>query len=110
MQRTGNYLMQLIELIISFNTVICLNQLIYCVYACMQSSAVQVKNVLYKNIEGTSASEVAVKFDCSKSYPCEGIVLQDVNLRREVEDEAAKAECNNVDDLAQTGVVSPRCP
>ncbi|KAJ4706421.1 Polygalacturonase [Melia azedarach] len=75
-----------------------------------QSSAVQVKNVLYKNIEGTSASEVAVKFDCSKSYPCEGIVLQDVNLRREVEDEAAKAECNNVDDLAQTGVVSPRCP
>ncbi|CAK7342550.1 unnamed protein product [Dovyalis caffra] len=50
-----------------------------------QRSAVQVKNVVYKNIKGTSASEVAIKLDCSKTYPCQGILLQDVNLEREGE-------------------------
>ncbi|KAK8554267.1 hypothetical protein V6N12_031233 [Hibiscus sabdariffa] len=39
-------------------------------------SAVQVKNVVYTNIKGTSASEVAIKFDCSKTHPCQGILLQ----------------------------------
>lgn len=73
----------------------------------MQSSAVQIQNVVYKNIGGTSASDEAVKLDCSKSYPCQGIVLQNINLQREDE---AKAVCNNVDDLAQIGSVSPRCP
>uniref|UniRef100_A0A6N2N5N7 Cellulose synthase n=1 Tax=Salix viminalis TaxID=40686 RepID=A0A6N2N5N7_SALVM len=55
-----------------------------------KKSAVQVKNVVYKNIKGTSASEVAVKFDCSKTYPCQGILLQNVNLHREG-DRTAKA-------------------
>ena len=74
----------------------------------MQKSAVQVKNVVYKNIKGTSASEVAVKFDCSKTYPCQGILLQNVNLHREG-DRTAKALCKNVK-LAELGVVSPKCP
>ncbi|KAG8646699.1 hypothetical protein MANES_09G024100v8 [Manihot esculenta] len=41
-----------------------------------QKSAVKVKNVMYKNIKGTSATEVAIKFDCSKAYPCQDILLQ----------------------------------
>ncbi|KAL3732696.1 hypothetical protein ACJRO7_029361 [Eucalyptus globulus] len=45
-----------------------------------QASAVQVSNVVYKNIKGTSASEVAINFDCSKSYPCKGILLQNIGL------------------------------
>ncbi|KAJ6425812.1 hypothetical protein OIU84_026400 [Salix udensis] len=73
-----------------------------------KKSAVQVKNVVYKNIKGTSASEVAVKFDCSKTYPCQGILLQNVNLHREG-DRTAKALCKNVK-LAELGVVSPKCP
>ncbi|XP_014499446.1 polygalacturonase isoform X1 [Vigna radiata var. radiata] len=43
-------------------------------------SAVQLSNIVYENIRGTSASEVAIKFDCSKSFPCKGIFLQDVIL------------------------------
>lgn len=31
-------------------------------------------------MHGTSATKVAVKFDCSKKYPCRGIKMQDVNL------------------------------
>ncbi|XP_011020366.1 PREDICTED: polygalacturonase-like [Populus euphratica] len=73
-----------------------------------QRSAVQVKNVVYENIKGTSASEVAIKFDCSKTYPCGGILMHDVNLEREGAIKAI-ASCNNVK-LAELGVVSPKCP
>ena len=66
------------------------------------------KNVLYKSIRGTSASDAAIKFDCSQSYPCQGIVLQDVDLKLEGGDEVAKAFCNNVK-LTFIGDVSPQC-
>ncbi|GMJ14812.1 ARABIDOPSIS DEHISCENCE ZONE POLYGALACTURONASE 1 [Hibiscus trionum] len=72
-----------------------------------QSSAVQVKNVVYKNIEGTSASEVAIKFDCSKTHPCQGILLQNVSIQEQGET-TAKAICNNVK-LSEDGTVFPRC-
>ncbi|RZC85820.1 hypothetical protein C5167_026492 [Papaver somniferum] len=39
-----------------------------------QESAVQISDIIYKNITGTSASEVAVYFHCSKNYPCQDIV------------------------------------
>ncbi|XXG64147.1 hypothetical protein AAC387_Pa05g2177 [Persea americana] len=45
-----------------------------------QQSAVEVSNVVYKSITGTSASEVALTFHCSKNFPCHDIVLQDINL------------------------------
>lgn len=67
-----------------------------------QKSAVQVKNVLYQNIRGTSASGDAITLNCSQSVPCQGIVLQSVQLQN------GRAECNNVQP-AYKGVVSPRC-
>ncbi|KAG8489327.1 hypothetical protein CXB51_017418 [Gossypium anomalum] len=75
-----------------------------------QVSAVRVSNVLYKNIRGTSASRVAMKFDCSKSFPCRGIFLQDVALRPQEEEheDIAKASCSNVR-LSYRGNVSPPC-
>ncbi|CAI9761154.1 unnamed protein product [Fraxinus pennsylvanica] len=42
-----------------------------------QSSAVQVKNVVYQNIKGTSASNVAIDFDC-KYGNCYSPVLLDI--------------------------------
>ncbi|KAK1426417.1 hypothetical protein QVD17_15088 [Tagetes erecta] len=45
-----------------------------------QASGVKINNVKYENVHGTSATKVAVKFDCSKKYPCKGITMQDVNL------------------------------
>ncbi|KAK7267317.1 hypothetical protein RIF29_19986 [Crotalaria pallida] len=72
-----------------------------------QESAVRVRNVLYQNIKGTSASDVAVEFDCAENYPCQGIVLQNIDLQSEG-GEAAKASCNNVK-LSYRGDVSPRC-
>ncbi|XP_068323778.1 polygalacturonase [Pyrus communis] len=67
-----------------------------------QKSAVQVKNVLYQNIRGTSASGDAITLNCSQSVPCRGIALQSVRLQN------GRAECNNVQP-AYKGVASPRC-
>ncbi|KAK7336567.1 hypothetical protein VNO77_17112 [Canavalia gladiata] len=72
-------------------------------------SAVQIKNVLYQNISGTSASDIAVKFDCSEKFPCQEIVLHNIDLQCEGEDgDSAKALCNNVE-LSYLEHVSPRC-
>jgi galacturan 1,4-alpha-galacturonidase len=73
----------------------------------LQKSAVQIRNVLYQNIKGTSASDVAVKLNCSQNFPCQGIVLQNIDLELEGGGEA-KASCNNVK-LSYRGNVSPRC-
>ncbi|GMI65730.1 ARABIDOPSIS DEHISCENCE ZONE POLYGALACTURONASE 1 [Hibiscus trionum] len=72
-----------------------------------QGSAVQIKNVVYSNIKGTSSSEVAINLDCSKSHPCQGIVLTNVNLQDQ-EHGPAKAICNNV--KLSEGDTVPKCP
>ncbi|KAL2327030.1 hypothetical protein Fmac_020457 [Flemingia macrophylla] len=73
-----------------------------------QKSAVQIRNVLYQNIKGTSASDVGVQFDCSENFPCQGIVLQNINLQHEGGGKA-KASCNNAK-LTYIGDVNPHCP
>lgn len=74
----------------------------------LQKSAIQISNVLYQNIKGTSASDVGVKFDCSEKFPCKEIVLQNIDLQCEGSGDAAKALCNNVE-LSCKGHVTPRC-
>ncbi|XP_060194904.1 exopolygalacturonase-like [Lycium barbarum] len=43
-------------------------------------SSVQIKDVTFNNIRGTSNSVAAVTFDCSASFPCREIHLNDINL------------------------------
>nr|XP_043613649.1 polygalacturonase-like [Erigeron canadensis] len=45
-----------------------------------QVAGIKISNVMYQDVHGTSATQVAVKFDCSKGNPCSGIRLRDVNL------------------------------
>ncbi|KAL2939898.1 Polygalacturonase QRT2 [Bienertia sinuspersici] len=70
-------------------------------------SAVHVSNVVYKNIKGTSHTNAAIKFDCSKNHRCRGIVLQDINLVKKGK-KSVMADCQNVE-LVHRGKVSPRC-
>ncbi|CAN4095638.1 unnamed protein product [Withania somnifera] len=58
-----------------------------------QGSGVKISDVTYQDIRGTSATEVAVKLDCSKADPCTGIILEDVNLS--YKDGRADASCVN---------------
>lgn len=81
------------------------------IYLCeikWQDSAVQLSNVVYQNIRGTSASEVAIKFDCSKTIPCKGIHVQDVILTPEGKD-GTIATCENVG-YTNRGKFYPQCP
>ncbi|KAL3517411.1 hypothetical protein ACH5RR_020000 [Cinchona calisaya] len=45
-----------------------------------EPSKVQISDVHFKNIRGTSTSRVAVNLDCSESNPCQNIELADINL------------------------------
>jgi len=45
-----------------------------------QASGVKISDVIYQDIHGTSATQVAVRFDCSKKFPCTGIKMEDVKL------------------------------
>ncbi|XP_040955462.1 polygalacturonase QRT2 isoform X2 [Gossypium hirsutum] len=73
-------------------------------------SAVQVSNVIYENIRGTSASNVAVKFNCSRRFPCREIFLQNVAITSSKEDKehTAEASCTNIR-LSYRGNVFPPC-
>ncbi|KAM3234651.1 putative protein DDB [Capsicum annuum] len=73
-----------------------------------QDSAVQVKNVIYQNIKGTSATNEAINFKCSKNFPCQGILLENVKLLGE-NGETPGAIWENTDNLTCNNV-SPECP
>ncbi|KAI3716279.1 hypothetical protein L6452_23507 [Arctium lappa] len=45
-----------------------------------KTCAVNVENISYVNIKGTSASKEAITFACSDVSPCEGLYLEDVQL------------------------------
>ncbi|MED6222737.1 hypothetical protein PIB30_067244 [Stylosanthes scabra] len=73
-----------------------------------QESAVELSNVVYQNIVGTSATQVAIKFNCSKTFPCRSIYLQDVILKPEGDLGGTVATCENVR-YANRGQLFPQC-
>jgi polygalacturonase len=73
-----------------------------------QSSAVKISDVRYTDIRGSSASQVAVKFDCSATNPCSGIDLQDIKLTLDG-GKPAEATCQHADGKASGYVEPPSC-
>lgn len=57
----------------------------------IQESGIKISNIIYKDITGTSATPIAIKFDCSSNFPCNGIRLEDVRLT--YQNEEAKSSC-----------------
>ncbi|KAK4354856.1 hypothetical protein RND71_027050 [Anisodus tanguticus] len=72
-----------------------------------QDSGVKISDVAYEDIHGTSATEVAVQLDCSKTNPCTGITLEDVNLS--YKDGRAEAKCVNAGGRASGFEELTRC-
>ncbi|CAL0312185.1 unnamed protein product [Lupinus luteus] len=72
-----------------------------------QASGVKISDVTYQDIHGTSATQVAVKFDCSSSYPCSGIRLKDVRLT--YKNQVAEASCNHAGGAALGSVQPESC-
>ncbi|KAA8524085.1 hypothetical protein F0562_010484 [Nyssa sinensis] len=69
----------------------------YCPYPpCSQEpSRIQISNVTFSNIQGTTDSKEAVKLVCSQSKPCQNIVLQNIDLTYIGGKEAATSSCSN---------------
>ncbi|KAG8650909.1 hypothetical protein MANES_07G079422v8 [Manihot esculenta] len=59
-------------------------------------SKVQISNVSFKNIQGSSRTPTAVQITCSSSVPCKDIVLSNVNLKYTGSKVSAKSVCTNV--------------
>ncbi|XP_068666569.1 polygalacturonase-like [Aristolochia californica] len=72
-----------------------------------EHSGVKISGVRYENIKGTSATKVAVKFDCSKANPCNAIGLQDVKLT--YQNQRAASSCKNARGASRGLVEPPSC-
>ncbi|CAA7014719.1 unnamed protein product [Microthlaspi erraticum] len=85
----------------------------YCPYPpCEKTGAshVQIKDIKYKNIYGTSKNKVAVNLQCSKSFRCKNVELIDINLEHNgVEGGPSTAVCENVDGSARGKMVPKHC-
>ncbi|GAA0164076.1 hypothetical protein LIER_19795 [Lithospermum erythrorhizon] len=69
-----------------------------------QTTALEISQIMYKNISGTSKSKEAIKFACSDYVPCNQIILNNVNLERE--DGSAEVFCNSAKGIIH-GYVNP---
>ncbi|XP_040994593.1 polygalacturonase-like [Juglans microcarpa x Juglans regia] len=69
-----------------------------------QVSGVKISDVTYQDIHGTSATEVAVKFDCSSKNPCSRIRLENVKLT--YKNQVAEASCVHAAGTS-SGLVQP---
>ncbi|KAK9277548.1 hypothetical protein L1049_007093 [Liquidambar formosana] len=69
-----------------------------------QTSAVQISQIMYRNISGTTKSTKAMKFACSDTVPCNKIVLTNINL--EMKDGTAETYCNSATGFGY-GTVQP---
>ncbi|KAL5997939.1 hypothetical protein ACLOJK_008873 [Asimina triloba] len=72
-----------------------------------QLSGVKISHVIYRNIQGTSATPIAVKFDCSASNPCKELGLQDVKLT--YLNRSAESSCKHADGTTSGLIVPPSC-
>ncbi|RDX75051.1 putative polygalacturonase, partial [Mucuna pruriens] len=69
-----------------------------------QGSAVEISEVMYQNISGTTMSGKAIKFDCSDTVPCSNLVLSNVDLEKE--DGTVETYCHSAQGFPY-GVVHP---
>ncbi|XP_010251524.1 PREDICTED: polygalacturonase-like [Nelumbo nucifera] len=69
-----------------------------------QASGVKISKVTYKHIQGTSATQVAVKLDCSSKHPCTDITLEDIKLS--CKNQNVESSCANAGGIAR-GLVQP---
>ncbi|XP_047342758.1 exopolygalacturonase-like [Impatiens glandulifera] len=60
------------------------------------NSRVQISNLIFDNIRGTSSSDVAVNLQCSHSSPCYDIRLHNIDLRNADSGGEPIASCSNV--------------
>nr|GEV03530.1 polygalacturonase QRT2-like [Tanacetum cinerariifolium] len=61
-----------------------------------QRTGVKISDVVYRNLYGTSSSKVAITLNCSRSVPCSGITMENINLEPLQPGKEVTASCINV--------------
>ncbi|MBA0636419.1 hypothetical protein Godav_025572 [Gossypium davidsonii] len=75
--------------------------------ACKElETGVQIRDVVYRNLWGTSSTEVAITLNCSRSVSCTGLLLQSIMLKSSITGKNARSSCINAHGAA-IGVVQP---
>ncbi|TYH68297.1 hypothetical protein ES332_D06G248900v1 [Gossypium tomentosum] len=78
------------------------------------STAVEVSNILYNDLKGTTSGEIAVELLCSESVPCKNIRMKDIQLdygiNGKIYDGHPKSHCLSVVQSWDEGNVYPNVP
>eukprot|EP00253_Pinus_taeda_P022560 PITA_22560 len=75
----------------------------------IQQSAVQIQDITYRNIQGTSSTNVAVNISCSETVWCTGITLTNVEITSTTANKV-KWVCANALGKAPGTTLPPSCP
>ncbi|XP_041989849.1 polygalacturonase-like [Salvia splendens] len=70
-----------------------------------QGSGIKISQITYQNIQGSSATKVAMTFDCSHTNPCSNIKLHDIKLTY-LKSTKAQSYCKNIAG-SSAGVIMP---
>ncbi|XP_047086285.1 LOW QUALITY PROTEIN: polygalacturonase-like [Lolium rigidum] len=74
-----------------------------------QESAVEISNIVFENIRGTTTSEDAIKLSCNKNAPCSGITLENIELKLESGNGDTESTCQNAKWTESGNVVPSPC-
>lgn len=97
-----------------FDSFLCklINSSSYALNSCLQTlqrEAVEVSNISFIDIHGSSTRKVPIQLECSESVACTDIVLDDVQLTSEDRQEEVSSSCINAHGVSKN-VVSPDVP
>ncbi|KAI3695392.1 hypothetical protein L1987_78389 [Smallanthus sonchifolius] len=73
-------------------------------------SRVKISNVSFRNIKGTSTTQVALKLNCSAGSPCDNVELADINLTYSGGQVTSTSRCSNVKPKVVGQIIPPPCP
>ncbi|XP_077250779.1 exopolygalacturonase-like [Tasmannia lanceolata] len=69
-------------------------------------SAVQISDIIYQNIKGTSFTTLAVNLICSSGDPCQGVQLNNIDLTYQDAGQKVASMCQNVKPTVNEGAES----
>ncbi|PIN02809.1 Polygalacturonase [Handroanthus impetiginosus] len=74
----------------------------------LEKTGVQISNVVYKEIYGTSSTNIAINLNCSRYVPCVGISMESIELTSAKIGKKVTANCSNAHGQ-ETDVVPGSC-
>lgn len=73
----------------------------------VKKTGVQISDVIYRDVAGTSASKIAINLNCSKSVPCYGILMESMQLTSAITGREVTANCSNAYGREKDAVPGP---